>query len=385
MADDGGRPQRGVNAHLVGVAGGRWRLNTPSLIVDLDTLEANIAKMARLCDQRQIKLRPHTKTHKSIEIARRQIAAGAIGVCCAKLGEAEILAAGGIDSILITSPVVTGEGGRRLGALNRLCPELIVVADNLAIVDRLDGAAAVSGRRLKVLVDLDVGQHRTGIAPGEGMIALARAIDAAPNLMLAGIQGYAGHLMHVGDRREREARTGDVMATLARARVTLEGDGLACPIVTGGGTGTFDLDPGAGVLTDLQAGSYVFMDGQYDDVWESGDEGVPFATSLFVQTTVISANWPGRATTDAGLKSFATDAGNPRIIGGAPEGTQYEFSGDEQGRLMLAPGIAVDVGSVVTCAVPHCDPTVNLYDHYHVVRGDELIDIWRVDARGRSQ
>lgn len=382
MAQDAARPGLGINAHLLDVPGGRWRLNTPSLIVDLDLLEANIAKMARLCRERAIALRPHAKTHKSIEIARRQLAAGAIGICCAKLGEAEVLAAGGIGSILVTSPVVTPEGCRRLAAVNRLCPDLMVVSDRAANVDLLAGAGAASGRPLKVVIDLDVGQHRTGIAPGEGAVALAAAIAAAPGLSLAGIQGYAGHLMHVGDRRAREAGTFAVMDQLARMRAAIEAQGLACPIVTGGGTGTFDLDPHAGVLTDLQAGSYIFMDAQYEDVWGAR---APFDTSLFVQTTVISANVPGQATTDAGLKSFATDAGVPRIVGGAPEGTRYRFRGDEQGGLDLGPGHALEPGAVITCAVPHCDPTVNLYDHYHVVRGDTLIDIWPIDARGRSQ
>jgi 3-hydroxy-D-aspartate aldolase len=375
----------GVNAHLVGVPGGRWRLNTPSLIVDLDLLDENIAKMARLCVEQGIELRPHAKTHKSIEIARRQLKAGAIGICCAKLGEAEILAAGGIESVLVTSPVVTAEGCRRLAALNRLCPELIVVTDCAANAAMLCAAAEASGRPLKVIIDLDVGQHRTGIAPGEGAIALAGTIAATPGLGLAGIQGYAGHLMHVHDRREREAATRAVMAVLAATRAALEEQGLPCPIVTGGGTGTFDLDPSAAVLTDLQAGSYLFMDGQYDDVWETGGERKPFSTSLFVQTTVISAPLPGSATTDAGLKAFATDAGLPRIVGGAPDGTRYLFRGDEQGGLEFSGGNALEIGATVTCAVPHCDPTVNLYDHYHIVRGDMLIDIWPVDARGRSQ
>ncbi|TMJ19918.1 MAG: DSD1 family PLP-dependent enzyme [Alphaproteobacteria bacterium] len=373
----------GVNAHLVGVPGGRWRLNTPSVIVDLDLLEANIAKMARLCAESGIALRPHAKTHKSIEIARRQLGAGAIGICCAKLGEAEILAGGGIESILLTSPVVSAEGCRRLAALNRRCPELMVVADCAPNVAMLADAAADSGKPLKVILDLDVGQHRTGIAPGDGAVALAARIAAAPGLGLAGIQGYAGHLMHVHDRREREAATLAVMAALADMRDALEARGLACPIVTGGGTGTFDLDPSAAVLTELQAGSYVFMDAEYEDVWEG--ERAPFETALFVQTTVISANLPGRATTDAGLKAFATDAGPPRIVRGAPEGARYVFSGDEQGRLEFSEGGAMEVGAIVTCAVPHCDPTVNLYDHYHIVRGDTVIDIWPVDARGRSQ
>jgi len=375
----------GANAHLVGVPGGRWRLNTPSLILDLDQLEENIAAMARLCEGRNIALRPHSKTHKSVEIARRQLSAGAIGICCAKLGEAEVLAAGGIGSILITSPVVTEEGGRRLAALNRLCPDLMIVIDNVAAMDLLAGAGAASGRPLKLLIDLDVGQYRTGIVPGEGALALAAAIAARTDLILAGIQGYAGHLMHLDNRSERETGTRAVMSELARMRAALEARGFGCPIVTGGGTGTFDLDPDAGVLTELQAGSYVFMDVQYDEVWEAEGARTPFATSLFVQTTVISASHPGAATTDAGLKAFATDAGPPRVVAGAPAGTAYVFRGDEQGGLQLDAGEALAIGATITCAVPHCDPTVNLYDHYHVVRGDMLVDIWPVDARGRSQ
>lgn len=385
MLQEAGKPSLGVNAHLLDVPGGRWRLNTPSLIVDLDLLDENIARMAQLCRDSAIALRPHAKTHKSIEIARRQLRAGAIGICCAKLGEAEVFAAGGIESILITSPVVSQEGGRRLTALNQLCPDLMVVTDCAANTDLLARAGAASGRPLKVVIDLDVGQHRTGIVPGDGALALARMIAATHDLSLVGIQGYAGHLMHVGDRREREAGTFAVMDSLARMRAALEEQGLACPVVTGGGTGTFDLDPRAGVLTDLQAGSYLFMDAQYDDVWETGDERAPFSTSLFVQTTVISANRPGLATTDAGLKAFATDAGLPRIVGGAPDGTRYVFRGDEQGGLELGPGNALGTGATITCTVPHCDPTVNLYDRYHVVRGDTVIDIWPIDARGRSQ
>ena len=154
------------------------------------------------------------------------------------------------------------------------------------------------------------------------------------------------------------------------------------PIVTGGGTGTFDLDPGAATLTDLQAGSYIFMDAQYAEVWEADAERVPFATALFVQTTVISANHPGLATTDAGLKSFATDAGPPRIVAGAPEGTRYVLGSDEQGKLELTPGHALQPGAVLTCAVPHCDPTVNLYDHFVCIRNDRVEAIWPVTARG---
>ena len=379
------KPDLGVNAHLVGVPGGRWRLNTPALVVDLDLLDSNIARMARFCADSGIGLRPHSKSHKSLEIARRQLEAGAVGICCAKLGEAEIFAAGGIDAILVTSPLVTAEAGRRLAALNRSCADLMVVTDSPVHLDMLAAAAAGSGRPLKVLVDLDVGQHRTGIVPGADAVALARAIAAAPRLHLAGIQGYAGHLQHVGDRSARQADTLAAMQLLADTRAALEREGLACPIVTGGGTGTFDLDPQARALTDIQVGSYLFMDAQYNDVWELDGEPPPFPTSLLVQATVVSANHPGLATADAGLKAFAADAGPPRILAGAPFGTIYAARSDEHGRLELPAGTSVEVGTVLTCAVPHCDPTVNLYDFYHVVRGDTLVDIWPVDARGRSQ
>jgi 3-hydroxy-D-aspartate aldolase len=384
MLQDAGKAPS-VNAHLIDVPGGRWRLNTPALLLDLDRFEANVALMARLCAKSGIALRPHAKSHKSIEIARRQIAAGAIGICCAKLGEAEVFAAGGIGSILITSPVVTEEGARRLAALNRLCPELMVVCDSAANVAALAEAGAASGRALKIILDIDVGQHRTGIAPGDDAVALAGMIAARPELRFAGIQGYAGHLQHVDDRDARKEGTLGAMALLAGMRAAIEAQGIACPIVTGGGTGTFDMDPGAGALTDLQAGSYLFMDVQYEEVWEAAGERVPFATSLFVQTTVISANVPGIATTDAGLKAFATDAGPPRIVSGAPEGTRYLLRSDEHGKLEFANGDPLEVGAILTCAVPHCDPTVNLYDHYHVVRGDTLVALWPVDARGRSQ
>ncbi len=185
-----------------------------------------------------------------------------------------------------------------------------------------------------------------------------------------------------GERRERSLAT---MKALGDLRDTLARQGLAPRIVSGGGTGTFDIDPAAHVLTELQVGSYVFMDKQYNDVWEKPGERVPFETSLFVQATVISANRDGLATTDAGFKSFATDAGNPVLASGAPEGASYFFFGDEQGGILydIAKG-RLAPGDVVTCVVPHCDPTVNLYDCLHAVRGNTLSFIWPVEARGKS-
>lgn len=375
-----------LNAHLVGVPGGRARLNTPALVLDLDVFEANLRLMAEHCRKHGIALRAHAKSHKSVEIAKRQRAAGAIGLCCAKLGEAEALAAGGIDSILLTSPVVAQEPLRRLARLNAKMSDIMIVADTREGVAALGEAARESGRVLKVMVDLDIGLHRTGVAVGEVAYALAADIAAHAHLEFVGLQAYAGHVMHIGDSAERRTKSLAGMAAVKTARDELTRRNLPPRILSGGGTGTCHIDVDAQVLTELQAGSYVFMDREYNDVWTKAGEHPPFQTALFVQTTVISANTSGIVTTDAGLKSFATDTGAPVIASGAPDGAAYFYFGDEQGGILFKnPGDQLKPGAVLSCVVPHCDPTVNLYDCYHVVRGGTLEAIWPIEARGRSQ
>jgi D-serine deaminase-like pyridoxal phosphate-dependent protein len=373
-----------LNQDLIGIAGGAARLQTPALVIDLDAFERNVARMAEFARANGIALRPHAKTHKSAEIARRQIAAGAAGICCAKLGEAEALADGGIDSILLTSPVVTDAGIARLTALNARISGLMAVCDNAAVAARLDAAARAAGKRLCVLVDIDPGMSRTGIraADAPGLVA---QVAGAGGLTWMGLQCYAGQAQHMESRNERRAASLQALGELGALRDRLAGSGLVPKILSGGGTGTFDIDPGARVLTELQVGSYIFMDKQYNDVWQKPGERAPFETSLFVQTTVISANRAGLATTDGGFKSFATDAGPPLLHAGAPDGAVYFFFGDEQGGITYPKdGPRLKTGDVVRCVVPHCDPTVNLYDVCHAVRGDTLEAIWTVDARGRS-
>ncbi|MEI9994525.1 MAG: DSD1 family PLP-dependent enzyme [Rhizomicrobium sp.] len=375
---------KALNENLIGIPGGAARLQTPALVLDLDAFERNVAHMVEHARKAGIGLRPHAKTHKSVEIAKRQIAAGANGVCCAKLGEAEALAAGGIGSILLTSPVVTEAGMARLMTLNAGMEELIVVCDNATVAARLDDAARQAGKPLKVLVDIDPGISRTGIRPADAP-ALVAQVAAAAGLEFLGLQCYAGQAQHMESPNERRDTTLKVMADLGALRDTLAAAGVAPKIISGGGTGTFDIDPQAHVLTELQVGSYIFMDRQYNDVWEKPGERLPFETSLYVQATVISANRPGLATTDAGFKSFATDAGLPQLKSGAPEGAAYFFFGDEQGGIGYPrEGGALAPGDVVRCIVPHCDPTVNLYDRYHAVRGDTLEAIWDIEGRGRS-
>jgi len=370
-----------LHAHLIGRQGSRRDLNTPALIIDLDALDRNISAMARFAARAGVALRPHAKTHKSVEIARRQIAAGAIGVCCAKLGEAEALAEGGIENILITSPVVGPSGVARLTALAERSPGLMASVDHPVAV----GALAASGAALTFLVDIDPGIHRTGVASPEATLALARQIDDAPSLTFAGVQFYCGAQQHIETFEARRAAIEERTAYLATIVRLLGESGLRPEIISGGGTGSHVIDAALGVFTELQVGSYVFMDRQYLDCDLADGDAAPFETALMIDARVISANHPVLVTVDAGFKAFATEAGAPPILAGASEGSTYHFMGDEHGCVVPPRGEAPPrLGEVVTFGAPHCDPTVNLYEAYHAVQGDTLAAIWPIEARGRS-
>jgi D-serine deaminase-like pyridoxal phosphate-dependent protein len=375
----------GPNAPLVGVPGSRAQLDTPALLIDRDALDRNIAAMAAHARAAGIALRPHAKTHKSVSIARRQVAAGALGICCATLGEAEAMVRGGIPGVHITSPQVTDAKLPRLVALNEAAPQgLSVVVDHPANLAALDQAARAAGRKINVLVDFEAGQGRTGVADEAALGALVRAALACDGLAFRGIQSYSGNVQHVAVRAERRARALAQVERLSAMLAKLRAAGIAVPIVTGGGTGTFDLDPEGKTFTELQVGSYIFMDVQYRDALADGRNALPFETSLFVSTAVVSVNAPGYVTADAGLKCFATDGPNPEIASGAPAGSRYEFFGDEHGRLVLPAGAPKpQLGARIECITPHCDPTVNLHDFYHVVAGDTLVEIWPIEARGK--
>ncbi|MGI9325986.1 MAG: DSD1 family PLP-dependent enzyme [Pseudomonadales bacterium] len=373
-----------LNADLIGEPNSAANLQTPALVLELDRFEANLAAMKHHCEEQRIGLRPHSKTHKSIEIARRQIEAGAVGICCAKLGEAEVMSRGGIGDILITSPVVAPAGIERLTALNQLTERLIVVVDHPDNATAIAAAAASAGKPQAVLLDLDPGLHRTGIEPGAAALVLAQQLVNSAAIEFLGLQMYAGNLMHVHSFAERQEKSLAVMAQLAAFRDELERHGLHCEILSGGGTGSFDIDPGAGVLNELQAGSYLFMDRQYNAIEPQKGGSQPFFTSLFVQSRVVSCNRAGLATTDAGLKAFATDDEAPVVYEGGPQDAKYFFFGDEQGGLRWRSEETVTLGDWIRAVTPHCDPTINLYDELHVIRGDRLVDIWSIDARGRG-
>ena len=375
-----------LHAHLIGQQGSRAALNTPVLVLDLDRLDHNIAAMQAKVAAWGVALRPHAKTHKSSDIAKRQIEAGAVGVCCAKIGEAEALAADGVTGILITSPVAAPGAVMRLAQLAGRADGLMATVDDPATASGIDAALAEAGTTLDVIIDIDPGIRRTGVASPEAAVALARAIAASPNLRYRGVQFYCGVQQHIEDFAARrtaiEERTGylrTVVAALADA-------GFAPEIVTGSGTGTHAIDLELGVFTELQTGSYVFMDTQYLDCDLDGSGLAAFETALAVDARVVSANHDALVTIDAGFKSLSTDGGAARVQAGAAPEAGFAFMGDEHAAL-ISPGIGAKLrpGDAVTLTVPHCDPTVNLYDNYHVVRDGMLVGIWPVTARGRAR
>ena len=374
----------GFNAHLVGARNARAHLSTPALLLDVDAFERNLRAMQELGRSSGLKVRPHAKAHKSIEIAQRQVAAGAIGASCATLGEAEVLGRAGIPGILITSPIAAASSAERLAALHRDIDGLMIVADSAEHVSVLERVAAQSGKTLAILVDVDVGQHRTGVSEPQDAVALARNIAGQAHLRFTGVQAYYGHLQHA-ELVERRKAVLEQVERLRKVLDALRAAGYPSDIVSGGGTGTALIDAETGVFTEIQPGSYLFMDADYrrPALWPNGVS--PFATSLFVRAHVVSANRPDLAVVNAGIKSFATDSGVPVVARGAPADATYKFMGDEHGGLVYANAgdARLSVGDAVEFVVPHCDPTVNLFDLYHCMRGDELVDIWPIDARGR--
>jgi len=376
-----------LHGHLIGQQGSRRSLNTPALVLDLEMLDRNIAEMAAFAKAHKVNLRPHSKTHKSADIARRQIGAGALGVCCAKLGEAEALAEAGVESVHITSPVVTPQAIARLIALNGKAKDVMVVVDHPANVDALAAAAAkAGGKPLTVVVDIDPGMHRTGVANPDAVLELVKKVIGLKALKYAGVQFYCGSHQHILSFEERKQKIEERTEYLKGVLAKLEAAGLKSGIVTGSGTGTHYIDAKLGVFTELQVGSYVFMDHDYNVCDLRGADKPTFEQALQIDARVVSANTPGMVTVDAGLKAMATEKGPPMILKGAVEGSTTRFMGDEHLAVIAPEGKAAPgLAEQVILTPPHCDPTVNLYESYHVVKGDTLVEIWPVTARGRSR
>ncbi len=363
----------------------QYQLNTPALILDLDQLEHNIATMADFMQKSGRKLRAHAKSHKCVKIAEKQIQAGAAGVCCATLDEAEIMSAGGIRGILITSPVTSALKIDRLVELARQSPDLMIVVDNPQNVAALALAAEMAGTSLNVVIDIELGFGRTGVISADAAEALARVISSHKHLNYCGIQAYGGHLQHITDYQTRLQKTRQAHDHINEIIARLSAIDMAPAIVTGGGTGTHMIDAKEGPFTEIQAGSYIFMDAEYRDIECSDHQSWTFNHSLFVQTTIISKNHPNMASTDAGTKAFALNGPLPRIVTAGYQSLNYEYTGDEHGRIKTIDNNPLPaIGETIECIIPHCDPTVALYDNYHCIRQNQLVDIWPVDARGRQ-
>ena len=354
-------------------------VDTPALLLDLNAFECNLKLMHDSLGGRGIKLRPHAKSHKCPEIALRQMALGAVGVCCQKVSEAEAMVDGGVNDVLIANEVVGVTKIRRVVALaNRA--KIAVCVDHTDNVSALDAAAREAGVRLSVLVEVNVGANRCGVEPGEPAFKLAQQVHASKHLRFAGLQAYQGSAQHV---RTVSARRAAIARAVEHVRTTtrmLAAAGIECSYVTGAGTGSYLFEATSGVYHELQAGSYIFMDADYakNDWTESG---IPrFEHSLFIWATVMSMPTATRAICDAGLKASSVDSGMPRVFD--TPGVDYIKASDEHGVLQLGADARVKLGDKLKLVPGHCDPTVNLYDHYVCVRDGKVEALWPITARG---
>ena len=356
-------------------------IDTPALVIDLDAFEFNLDRMAALLAPTGVKLRAHAKTHKSPVIAKLQIARGAVGNCVQKVAEAEILAWGGVPDILVSNEVVGAAKLARLCALTRIS-QVAVCADDAAQVDAIEAAAAHAGTRMTVLVEIDVGAARCGVAPGPDAVALGQKIAGSKHLIFGGLQAYQGSAQHKRTPAERRTLIGGAIDASRRTVEQLRQQGLACPIVGGAGTGTFEIESASGVYTEMQAGSYVFMDADYArNLDEAGAPVTTFRHALFVLATVMSAPRVGLAVLDAGHKAVAVDSGLP-VVWQRPD-IRYVSASDEHGKLDVGSETAMPVlGEKLRLVPGHCDPTVDKFDWYVGVRNGLVECLWPVAARG---
>jgi len=348
-------------------------LDTPALCLDIERLEGNIARMAAFCREHPADLRPHCKTHKCPTIAWMQIRAGAIGVTCAKLSEAEVMAQAGIEDILIANQIVGRYKIERLVALARTS-HLTVAVDDADNARALSQAAQRAGAQLSALVEVDIGMKRCGVAPGDEAVRLAQEVDALPGLRFAGLQGYEGHAVMLPDPKARQQAAEEAIGQLAATRDAIEASGLAVGILSGGGTGTYDITGAHPAMNELQAGSYATMDGRYASL------GLPFSCALTVEAQVISVPRPGRAIIDAGLKTMTSEFGLPTVL--SLEGWRVAHLSEEHATLQREGGEALALGERVSLLPSHGCTTINLHDVYHVMRGGRLEALWPIAARG---
>ncbi len=356
-------------------------VDTPALLLDLDAFERNIARLARTVAGTSVRLRPHAKSHKCPVIALRQMASGAVGVCCQKVSEAEAMVYGGVPDILVSNQIVGAPKIARLAALAKQA-RVAVCADDAGNVAALNAGATAFGVRLSVLVEVNVGSDRCGVEPGEPALALAKQIAASPGLRLGGLQAYYGAAQHIRDYTKRKEAIDAAGEKIRRTVGLLLQHGLTCEVVSGAGTGTYEFEVASGIWNEVQAGSYIFMDADYlKNLKADGTPGSEFEPSLFVYATVMSRPTKDRAVLDAGLKALTVDAGMPWVTG--MQDVEYIRAADEHGKLTLHdPSRVLPLGTKLSLIPGHCDPTVNLYDWYVCYRKDRVEALWPITARG---
>ncbi len=346
---------------------------TPALIVDLPAMERNIHRMSEYFASRTCKLRPHFKAHKTPEIARRQIAAGSCtGITCATIGEAEVAATVSND-ILIANEIVDRQKCRRAAALARQVAVTVAI-DSEAGLAQLSQAATEAGVVIGVVVDVNVGQNRCGVAPGEEAVALARRALGTKGVKLRGVMGYEGHAVGIHDRAEREAAARRSMDKLSATAKMFTAAGLPTDLVSGGGTGSYDISSEVERINEIQAGSYALMDTDY------GSLNMPFEQALFVLGTVVSRPVPERCVIDAGHKACTKDHGHPTVRGMAD--AKVLALNDEHTIVALPPGSTVRIGDRLALIPSHIDPTMNLHDVIYGLDGDNVVGVWPIAARG---
>ena len=354
-------------------------METPALLLDLDVAEANVVRLAEITAGTSARPRPHAKSHKCPNLAHLQVAHGAVGVCCQKVGEAVALVDSGIGDMLIANQVVDKAKIRRLAALARRA-RIAVCVDQPGNVADLSAAAAAARAELAVLVEIEVGMQRCGVEPGAPAVELARRVASAPHLRFAGLQAYHGSAQHLATAQERRAASAGVAAIVRDAVAALAAAGLPCPVVSGSGTGTCRYDAESGAFTEIQAGSYVVMDVEY------GDCDVGFEHSLFLLAQVMSTPRAGVAIVDAGLKAFTVERGLPRVAAAQEpgwHGMTVRGASDEHAPLDVSRAPRPPrIGDKVRLIPPHCDPTVNLHDWLVCIRGERVVDLWPISARG---
>lgn len=361
-------------------------IDTPALVIDLDAMERNMALMAERVKALGVRIRPHAKTHKSAIIAARQVALGAVGICCQKVAEAEALAAGGVRDILISNEVVGARKLARLAALARQI-HIGVCVDRFEQIALLADAARKAGSRIDVLVEIDVGGRRCGVAPGPEAARFAGEIARHDHLRFGGVQAYHGTAQHLRTPAERRTAIEGAQKATVDTVAHLKEAGFACDTIGGAGTGTFLIEGASGVWNELQAGSYIFMDADYaKNVPDEGGNAPRFEHALFVLATVMSATSNAQVVVDAGHKALSNDSGFP-VVWQKP-GLAYHRPSDEHGVVTVTPGVETpDWGDKLLLVPGHCDPTVNLYDWYVGVRDfgtprARVETLWPVDARG---